>query len=94
MEIAACTWPEETTKILQRKHNIDQDEVEEIFVNDPRFRLVEEGHRAGENIYAAFGQTEAGRYLLVFFAHSGNGPAKILCARDMKRAERIQHEQA
>jgi len=32
----------------------------------PYFRFVEKGHRSGENVYAARGQTKNGRYLIVF----------------------------
>jgi hypothetical protein len=41
-------------------------------------RFVEKGHRRGENVYAASGQTEAGRYLTVFFVHKQGGRALIL----------------
>jgi uncharacterized DUF497 family protein len=42
-------------------------EVAEIFENSPRFFFVEKGHRKDENVYVAFGQTDEGRYLVVFF---------------------------
>jgi hypothetical protein len=48
------------------KHHVTQDEAGEIFFNSPRYRFVETGHRAGENIYSAGGQTDAERYLTVF----------------------------
>ena len=54
------------------------------------FRFVESGHRRGENVYAALGQTEAGRYLIVFFIHKPD--YRILTARDMTDAERRRYE--
>jgi uncharacterized DUF497 family protein len=39
-------------------------------------------------VYSAAGQTDAGRYLIVFFVHKMNGRALILSARDMARKER------
>ena len=55
------------------KHHVTQDEVEEVFFGPPRFRFVERGHRPGEDVYAASGQTDAGRYLIVFFVPSRIG---------------------
>lgn len=52
---------------LAIKHRVTQDEVEEVFFNRPHYRFVEPGHRTGEDVYAAGGQTDAGRYLVVFF---------------------------
>ena len=37
------------------------DEVEEIFDRRPRYRYIETGDIQGEDLYAAMGQTEAGR---------------------------------
>jgi hypothetical protein len=36
-------------------------EVREIFDNRPQFRFAEKGHRPGENVYFACGQTGEGR---------------------------------
>jgi uncharacterized DUF497 family protein len=40
----------------------------------------------------AGGQTDSGRYLIVFFIHKGDNTALILSARDMDRGERKQYE--
>jgi len=37
-------------------------EVIEVLENKPKFRFVEKGHRKGENVYAALGQTYEGRF--------------------------------
>jgi uncharacterized protein len=65
--------------------------VREIFLNKPGFRFVEKGHRKDENVYAAFGQTDAGRYLVCFFVHKTDNRALILSARDMTDAERKRY---
>lgn len=67
------------------------EEVEEIFINRPHFRFVEKGHVAGENMYVALGQTDAGRYLSVFFIHKPENLALIISARDMDPAERRRY---
>jgi hypothetical protein len=42
-------------------------------LNGPsHFRFVEKGHRRGENVYSAMGQTSGGRYLIVFFSPEDN----------------------
>lgn len=68
------------------------DEVEEVFFNRPQYRFVESGYRSGEDVYSASGQTDAGRYLIVFFIHKPDNTALILTARDMDRKERRLYE--
>ena len=77
---------------VEVKHQVSQDEVEEIFFNKARFRFVESGHQTGEDVYSASGQTEAGRYLIVFFIHKRANTALILSARGMDKKERRHYE--
>lgn len=88
MKVAGFVWLEEIVQKLIWKHSTETEEVREIFLNNPKFRFVEKGHRNGENVYAAFGQTDAGRYLICFFVHKKDDRALILSARDMTGAER------
>lgn len=74
------------------KHHIIQDEVEEVFFDRPRYRFVESGYITGENVYSASGQTDTGRYLIVFFIHKLGATALILSARDMDSKERSGYE--
>jgi uncharacterized protein len=39
-------------------------------------------------VFSALGQTDADRYLIVFFIHKKEGQALILSARDMTASER------
>ena len=78
---------------LETKHQVSVDEVEEILASRPRFRFVEGGHRAGENVYAAFGRTRNGRRLLVFFVHKPRTrEALVLSAREPSQRERKLYE--
>lgn len=77
---------------VEIKHHVSQDEAEEIFFNNPRYRFVESGHQKGEDVYSAGGQTEAGRYLIVFFIYKSSNTALILSARDMVKKERKRYE--
>lgn len=92
MKITGFIWLEEIIEKLELKHNVRQHEVREIFANQCSFHFVEKGHRSGENVYAALGQTDAGRYLTVFFVRKKDSKALILSARDMTRAERRRYE--
>jgi len=92
VRISGIIWLEDIVEKLQEKHDVNQDEVREVLASHPRFRRVEKGHRVGEDVYSAFGQTEAGRYLIVFFVHKRDGRALILSARDMTRNERRHYE--
>ena len=92
MYIDDFIWLPDIVDKLIVKHHVSQDEAEEIFFNRPRFRFIESGNRSGENVYAAGGQTDAGRYLIVFFIYKSNNTALILSAREMDRKERKQYE--
>jgi uncharacterized DUF497 family protein len=94
LKITGILWLEDIVQKLHQKHSVQQKEVREIFSERPHFRFVEKGHRRGENVYAALGQTEAGRYLIVFFVRKQDGRALILSARDMTPSERRSYEQA
>lgn len=73
---------------LAWKHNVQPEEVDEILFDSPVYRKVQRGHISGEDVYAALGQTEAGRHLIVFFIYKPTKEALILSARDMNRKER------
>jgi uncharacterized DUF497 family protein len=77
---------------VEVKQQVSQDEAEEVFLNKPRFRFVELGNQKGEDVYSASGQTEAGRYLIIFFIHKSSNTALILSARDMDKKERRRYE--
>lgn len=91
MKITGFIWLEDIVQKLIWKHSVESDEVKEIFLNKPEFRFVEKGHRKNENVYAAFGQTNAGRYLICFFVHKTDSRALILSARDMTDAEKKRY---
>lgn len=92
MYIDDFTWLPDILEKLLGKHHVTQDEAEEVFFNGPQYRFIESGHRRGEDVYSASGQTDAGRYLIVFFIHKPNNTALILSARDMDERERRRYE--
>jgi uncharacterized protein len=94
LKIIGFIWLEDIIAKLWRKHGVREEEVGEVFDNAPQVRFVEKGHRAGENVYAALGQTDAGRYLIVFFIYKQDQRALIVSARDMTDTERRRYEQS
>lgn len=92
MYIDGFIWLPDVVEKLAAKHQLTQDEVEEVFFNRPHYRFVESGTRTGEDLYAALGPTEAGRYLIVLFINKPSRLALIVSARDMDRKERRNYE--
>ncbi|MBM3335307.1 BrnT family toxin [Candidatus Sumerlaeota bacterium] len=88
MKVTGIIWLRDVVDKLLSKHNVTTDEVEEVLSRSPRFRFLETGDVQGEDLYAALGQTEAGRYLIVFFVHRTSGEALVVSAREMTKKER------
>ena len=66
MKLSGIIWLEEIVEKIERKHHVTQDEVREVLRSSSHFRFVEKGHRQAETAYSALGQTNSGRYLIVF----------------------------
>lgn len=89
MHIDAIFCSEHIEEKLITKHGVTYREVQQVLLNQPRIRFAERGHTAGEDVYAAFGQTFGGRYLSVFFIYKpANATAVIISARAMSDKER------
>ncbi|MCW5851208.1 MAG: BrnT family toxin [Anaerolineae bacterium] len=92
MPIQRVRWLEEIEDKLLVKHNVLAEEVEDVLFGAPYTRFVETGHREGEDLYAAYGRTVGGRYLIVFYLLKPGSEALIVSARDMDSKERRQYE--
>jgi len=92
LEITGIIWLEDIVEKLAWKHHVMESEVVEVLNNKPKFRFVENGHIPKENLYAALGQTCAGRYLIVFFVYKKTKEALIVSARNMTDSERNRYE--
>jgi hypothetical protein len=92
LKIAHIIWLDEIIEKLTRKHHVSQDEVKSVLTTSTHFRFLEKGHRPGENVYFALGQTDAGRYITVFFVQKKNSQALVISARDMTNVERKKYE--
>jgi len=88
LRIQSVIWKEEIAQKLVVKHSVEAAEVEKVLMQNPHIRRAGRGDVQGEDLYAAYGQTEGGRYLIIFFIYKGSGTALPISARDMSDAER------
>ncbi|MDQ3248782.1 MAG: BrnT family toxin [Chloroflexota bacterium] len=92
MRIDDCIWLDDIVEKLASKHDVLTSEIEQVLADRPHFRYVSKGrHTRNEDVYAAYGQTEAGRYLTIFFIYKPGNLALIISARDMDNKERKQY---
>ena len=68
---------------IESKHGITFNEIEEACLSDKRH--VRKGK---EGLYKLFGQTDAGRYILVVLLNLGDSNWKVVTAREMTDSER------
>ena len=88
MRVREVIWLPEIEDKLWEKHHLTVAEAEELLFGEPHIRFVEKGHQPDEDLYTAYGQTEAGRYIVVFFVLKRGRQALVISARDMDRKER------
>ena len=91
MDIDGIIWLEQIIDKLAAKHLVEPDEVEQILTNARSFRRIQRGDVAGEDLYATLGQTDGGRYLIVFFIYKQTSEALVISARDATARERQRY---
>ena len=91
MQIDEVIWLPQFVEKLISKHGVKTTEVEEVLNNRPHLRFASKGKQLGEDVYSAMGQTDEGRYLIIFFILKPRNRALIISARDMDRKERRRH---
>ena len=69
------------------KHNVENWECEQVFFNRPLLVLDDPKHSVSEKRWAAFGKTDADRFLVVIFTKRNN-LIRIISARNMNKRER------
>lgn len=92
MQLYEVIWKEQFVEKLAVKHGVTTDEVEQILFSRPYVRKAEKGQVKGEDLYAAYGQTDVGRYLIIFFVRKNQTSALPISARDMTESERRYYE--
>lgn len=93
MQLYEIIWKDKFIEKLAVKHGVTTDEVEQVLFSNALVRKAEKGKVKGENVYVAYGQTYAGRYLVVFFIYKQQISAALpISARDMTTSERRYYE--
>ena len=90
--ISRIIWKDQFVEKLERKHGVSVFEVEEVLSSNPLVRRVAKGRSKNEDVYSALGQTDEGRYLIIFQIYKGQGMVLPNSARDMNTAERKYYE--
>ena len=88
MRIRWTIWKDEFAAKIAGKHGVTADEVEEALRAGPLFRRAERGRVSGEDLYAAYGRSGNGRYLVIFFLLKAEDSALPISARDRTDSER------
>ena len=92
MKINRLIWLDQYLIKIEVRHGVYQNEVREVLFSNPRIRRVGKGKsRQGEHLYVAYGQTQSGRYLTIFFIYKVGNEALIISARDMDNKERKRY---
>ncbi len=87
MQLNEVIWKDYFVDKIEVKHGVSIDEVEEVLFSKPHVRRAQKGRVKGEDLYAAYGQTDSGRYLIVFFIRKEGAAALPISARDMTDSE-------
>ena len=88
MVIRKIIWKDQFIEKLASKHGVSVTEAESVLDAEPHIRRVSKGRVKDENVYAAYGQTLAGRYLIVVYIRKVSGALLPISARDMDDYER------
>jgi uncharacterized DUF497 family protein len=90
--IRKIIWKDQFVEKLAQKHGVAVFEAEEVLNAEPHIRRMSKGRIEDEHVYGAFGQTDDGRYLIVFYIRKVSGAILPISARDMDDAERKYYE--
>jgi uncharacterized DUF497 family protein len=88
MWLKEIIWIERYKSKIETKHNATSDEVEEALNSKALFRRANKGKVKGEDVYVAYGRTQAGRYLFIVFIYKSSMTGLIISARNMTINER------
>jgi hypothetical protein len=74
---------------IESKHGVSLEEVEEACLSEARHV-----RRSREGLYKLFGQTTAGRYILMVLVNLERGLWKVVTAREMTDSEKRLYSRA
>ena len=95
--IVGFEWDGGNARKSALKHEVSQQEAEEVFFNQPLLIAPDFKHSGTEGRFLAFGSTQMGRPLTVVFTlRQNNSMIRVISARDQHTKERriyAQHQQ-
>jgi uncharacterized DUF497 family protein len=83
LRIEALEIDDHILEKIESKHRVSFEEVEEACLSESHHV-----RRSREGLYKLFGQTTAGRYIMVVLVNLGRGVWKVVTAREMSDSER------
>lgn len=86
-EYVGFDWDSGNADKNWKKHNVTQQECEEIFFNQPLIVALDAKHSESEPRQFVLGQTNSGRKLFLVFTARKN-KLRVISARDMSKKER------
>lgn len=92
VKIEGFIWDKGNIEKNKAKHNVDKDECEEVFLNQPLRVFDDEVHSNLEKRYGALGKTSKDRKLVVFFTIR-NDRIRVISARDQGKKDRKIYQQ-
>lgn len=92
MKIYEIIWKDAFVEKLAVKHGVSTQEVETVLSQKFHLRKAQRGRKKGEDLYAAYGKTDTGRFLIIFFICKYQTSALPISARDMTSSERQYYE--
>lgn len=88
LRIERVIWIGKFVQKIYQKHGIAVEEVEDALLSNSLFRRTARGHVKGEDLYFAYGRTNAGRYLFIVFVWKHDDSVLVISAREMTARER------
>jgi len=86
-------WDKGNSNKNLKKHNVTNQEAEEVFSNEPLVVLEDVGHSKQETRFQALGVTSKRRKLFLSFTVRKN-KVRIISVRDMNRKEEVVYEKS
>lgn len=90
-KVIAFEWDKGNIDKNLKKHDVSNQETEEVFFNKPIVFLEDKKHSATEKRYMLWGKTNTNRRLTIFFTIRKNR-IRVISARDMHKKERGEYE--
>lgn len=90
-ELVGFEWDKGNSNKNKIKHGVEDREAEEIFSNKPLIIFEDKTHSQAEERWGAFGITNEGRRLAVYFTVR-KSKIRIISARDQSQKERLVYK--